>query len=82
MADTLTYKTLKTANQAREAVSNGFRLNCIFVTYNILILKEELKTETRKKNLIILILHWMTEEGYLLRIFHLLTNEFLILFFI
>jgi katanin p60 ATPase-containing subunit A1 len=27
-------------------------------------LKEELKTETRKKKLIILILHWLTEEGY------------------
>ncbi|CAF0710391.1 unnamed protein product [Brachionus calyciflorus] len=44
MSDTLTYKSLKTANQAREA--------------------EEQKTETRKKSLIILILHWLTEEGY------------------
>jgi hypothetical protein len=25
--------------------------------------KEEVKTESRKKNLIILILHWLTEEG-------------------
>lgn len=44
MSDTLTYKTLKTANQAREA--------------------DEIKTESRKKNLIILILSWLTEEGY------------------
>jgi katanin p60 ATPase-containing subunit A1 len=27
-------------------------------------LKEEVKTESRKKNLIILILNWLTEEGY------------------
>lgn len=44
MSETLTYQTIKTANQAREA--------------------EELKVESRKKKLIILILHWLTEEGY------------------
>ncbi|KAJ6663041.1 hypothetical protein lerEdw1_010862 [Lerista edwardsae] len=40
----LTYQTLKTTYQAKEA--------------------EELRTEARRKNLLILILHYLTEEGY------------------
>ncbi|XP_066471284.1 katanin p60 ATPase-containing subunit A-like 2 isoform X2 [Tiliqua scincoides] len=40
----LTYQTLRTTYQAKEA--------------------EELRTEARRKNLLILILHYLTEEGY------------------
>ncbi|XP_062984777.1 katanin p60 ATPase-containing subunit A-like 2 [Elgaria multicarinata webbii] len=40
----LTYQTLKTTYQAKEA--------------------EEMRTEARRKNLLILILHYLTEEGY------------------
>lgn len=45
MSFELSYQTLKTANQAREA--------------------EEIRTEARRKNLLILILHHLTEEGYI-----------------
>ncbi|XP_067886222.1 katanin p60 ATPase-containing subunit A-like 2 isoform X2 [Heterodontus francisci] len=41
----LSYQTLKTAHQAREA--------------------DEIRTEARRKNLLILILHHLTEEGYI-----------------
>lgn len=66
MSDTLTYKSLKTANQAREAVSLNKHALILKIKFKkiFFFLKEELKTETRKKNLIILILHWLTEEGY------------------
>ncbi|XP_071171467.1 katanin p60 ATPase-containing subunit A-like 2 isoform X10 [Mytilus galloprovincialis] len=40
----LSYQTIRTANQAREA--------------------DELRTDTRKKNLLILVLNYMYEEGY------------------
>ncbi|XP_072108267.1 katanin p60 ATPase-containing subunit A-like 2 isoform X2 [Mobula birostris] len=45
MSFELSYQTLKTSNQAREA--------------------EEIRTEARRKNLLILILHYLTEEGYI-----------------
>uniref|UniRef100_UPI00398EFE62 katanin p60 ATPase-containing subunit A-like 2 isoform X2 n=1 Tax=Pristiophorus japonicus TaxID=55135 RepID=UPI00398EFE62 len=45
MSFELSYQTLKTANQAREA--------------------EEIRSEARRKNLLILILHHLTEEGYI-----------------
>lgn len=41
----LSYQSIRTANQAREA--------------------DELKTETRKKNILILVLNYLNEEGYL-----------------
>ncbi|XP_051785758.1 katanin p60 ATPase-containing subunit A-like 2 isoform X2 [Erpetoichthys calabaricus] len=41
----LSYQTIKTANQAREA--------------------DEMKAEARRKNLLILVLHYLSEEGYL-----------------
>ncbi|XP_043571327.1 katanin p60 ATPase-containing subunit A-like 2 isoform X2 [Chiloscyllium plagiosum] len=41
----LSYQTLKTAHQAREA--------------------DEIRSEARRKNLLILILHYLTEEGYI-----------------
>ncbi|KAA0183419.1 Katanin p60 ATPase containing subunit [Fasciolopsis buskii] len=40
----LTYQTIRSANQAREA--------------------EEQRTEARKKNLLILVMHYLSEEGY------------------
>jgi hypothetical protein len=71
MSESLTYKTLKTASQAKEAVVYFFLYFLLLFTFSFLNIplfwtfrvKEDLKTETRKKNLIILMLHWMTEEG-------------------
>ncbi|CAD5121466.1 unnamed protein product [Dimorphilus gyrociliatus] len=45
MAEALSYQSLRSANQAREA--------------------DEHRTETRKRNLLILVLHYLSEEGYL-----------------
>lgn len=45
MAEALSYQSLRSANQAREA--------------------DEQRTETRKRNLLILVLHYLSEEGYL-----------------
>lgn len=65
MSETLTYKAIKTQSQAREAVNFILRTLERWRAYRYgFILKEEMKIESRKKNLMILILQWLTEEKY------------------
>lgn len=61
MSAELSYVQLKVANEARESVSKFFHVPRSSV---IFFLQDEVKCEQRRKNLLVLIHHYLQEEGY------------------
>jgi hypothetical protein len=57
---TLNYQTIRTTHAAREAVKFSYIENKKFLFF----IQDDLRVENRKKNLIILVLQWLAEEGY------------------
>ena len=57
----LNYQTIRTTHAAREAVS----ANTPFTpcSHSIPFLQDDQRVENRKKNLVVLILQWLAEEG-------------------
>lgn len=56
----LNYQTIRTTHAAREAVKINFlEKKKIFMSY----FQDDQRVENRKKNLIILILQWLADEG-------------------
>lgn len=59
----LNYQTIRTTHAAREAVSEKRHTKKNKSITLCHVVQDDQRTENRKKNLIILVLHWLAEEG-------------------